>query len=52
MVNNVVTTDRLIMRRFGYDREGNLISKEKRLEEVKRIFMSWSNPQNYRYNER
>ena len=51
MVSNVLETERLILRRFGYDKFGNKLDKQQRKIEVFQIFKSWSNPQNYRYNE-
>ena len=51
MLDNIFETERLIIRRFGYDKQGQKLNLNKRKEEALRIFKSWSNPQNYRYNE-
>ena len=51
MIGNVIETDRLILRKFVYDKNGKKLSDNNRKEEVLRFFKSWSNPQNYRYNE-
>ena len=51
MVNSVIETERLILRRMGYDKNGRKLDEQVRKDEVLSIFKSWSNPQNYRYNE-
>lgn len=51
MVQDVYETERLIIRKFGHYKDGTPMSKEDRAKEVERIFKSWYNPQNYRYNE-
>ena len=51
MVDSVIETERLILRRMGYDKNGLKLTDKARKKEVLSVFKSWSNPQNYRYNE-
>ena len=51
MVDSVIETERLILRRMGYDKNGFKLTDKARKKEVLSVFKSWSNPQNYRYNE-